>query len=102
MSKNYLLEIGVEEIPARFVADTIVQMKNNAIELLNNERVKFTEVKIYTTPRRLTLLVSGLEDTNTSIEEKVKGPSKKISYDDKDNPTKALLGFMRGIGRAHV
>ena len=98
MSKNYLLEIGVEEIPARFVADTIVQMKNNAIELLNNERVKFTEVKIYTTPRRLTLLVSGLEDTNTSIEEKVKGPSKKISYDDKGNPTKALLGFMRGQG----
>lgn len=98
MSKNYLLEIGVEEIPARFVADTIVQMKNNAIELLNNERVKYTEVKILTTPRRLTLLVSGLEDTNTSIEEKVKGPSKKISYDDNGNPTKALLGFMRGQG----
>lgn len=98
MSKNYLLEIGVEEIPARFVADTITQMKNNAIELLNNERVKYTEVKIFTTPRRLTLLVSGLEDTNTSIEEKVKGPSKKISYDDKGNPTKALLGFMRGQG----
>lgn len=98
MSKKYLLEIGVEEIPARFVADTIVQMKNNAIELLNNERVKYTEVKIFTTPRRLTLLVSGLEDTNISIEDKVKGPSKKISYDDKGNPTKALLGFMRGQG----
>lgn len=98
MSKSYLLEIGVEEIPARFVADTITQLRNNAMELLNNERVEYDGIEIFTTPRRLTTIIHGLEDKETSLEEKIKGPSLKIAYDENGNPSKALLGFMRGQG----
>ncbi len=96
MTKTYLLEIGMEELPARFVADTINQIKNNAEDLLKSERVNYSDIIIYTTPRRLTLIIKGLVDTETSIEEKVKGPSKKISFDGEGVPSKALLGFMRG------
>lgn len=98
MSKKYLLEIGVEELPARYVSDTVTQMKNNAEEILNIERVKFSDIIIYTTPRRLTLIIEGLNEADSSIEEKVKGPSKKIAYDEEGNPSKALQGFMRGQG----
>lgn len=98
MSKKYLLEIGVEELPARYVSDTVMQMKNNAEEILNSERVKFSDIIIYTTPRRLTLIIEGLNEADSSIEEKVKGPSKKIAYDEEGNPSKALQGFMRGQG----
>lgn len=98
MSKKYLLEIGVEELPARYVSDTVMQMKNNAEEILNIERVKFSDIIIYTTPRRLTLIIEGLNEADSSIEEKVKGPSKKIAYDEDGNPSKALQGFMRGQG----
>ena len=96
MGKNYLLEIGVEELPARYVSDALIQVKQNAIVLLKNERVSYSNIKVYSTPRRLTLIVNGLEDTIDSIEEKIKGPSKKISYDENGNPSRALLGFMKG------
>jgi len=98
MSKNYLLEIGVEELPARFVSDAIIQIKNNAIELLKNERLDYSEIEVYSTPRRLTLIIRGLEDIQTSVEEKVKGPSKRIAFDQDGNPSKALSGFMRSQG----
>ncbi|TJX14716.1 glycine--tRNA ligase subunit beta [Tissierella creatinini] len=98
MTKSYLLEIGMEELPARFVGDTVNQLKSNAEALLKDERVEYSDITIYTTPRRLTLIINGLEDHNTKVEEKVKGPSKKISFDDEGNPSKALLGFMRGQG----
>lgn len=96
MNKKYLLEIGVEEMPARYIADTISQMKNNAEELLKKERVEYSSIDIYTTPRRLSMIIQGLEEKQDTIEEKVKGPSKKIAYDEDGNPTKAFLGFMRG------
>src|SRR5690606_27074338 len=86
------------ELPARFVSDAINQMNNNAIELLRNNRLNYSEVEVYSTPRRLTLIIKGLEDAQSTIEEKVKGPSKKISYTDDGEPSKALLGFMRGQG----
>ncbi len=98
MSRSYLLEIGVEELPARFVSDTINQLRNNMEDLLKAERVEYSDIVIYTTPRRLTTIVNGLEDTLNNIEQKVKGPSKKISFDELGTPSKALMGFMRGQG----
>ncbi len=98
MTKRYLLEIGMEELPARFVGDTVNQLRSNAELLLKEEKVEFSDITIHTTPRRLTLIISGLQDNATKIEEKVKGPSKKISFDESGNPSKALLGFMRGQG----
>ena len=98
MSKKYLLEIGVEEIPARLVGDTLDQLKTNTINLFKEERVKYDSIIVYSTPRRLTLIVNGLEDKQEDLKEIVKGPAKKIAFDQDDKPTKALLGFMRGQG----
>ena len=98
MSRSYLLEIGVEELPARFVSDTINQLRNNMEDLLKVERVEYSDIVIYTTPRRLTTIINGLEDKLNNIEQKVKGPSKKISFDESGSPSKALMGFMRGQG----
>lgn len=98
MSKKYLLEIGVEELPADIIHDTIKQIENNTNELLRKERLKFSDLKVFTTPRRISLIINGMEDKQESLEEKVKGPSLKIAYDNEGNPSKALMGFMRGHG----
>ncbi len=98
MSKKYLLEIGVEELPADSIHDTIKQIENISNELLTKERLMFTDLVVYTTPRRLSLIINGLEDKQESLEEIVKGPSLKIAYDKEGNPSKALMGFMRGQG----
>ncbi len=96
MSKTYLLEIGTEEIPARVVGDALLQLKNNCIKILNENQITYETIEVYSTPRRLSLIINGLNNNTENLVETVKGPSKKISYDKDGNPTKALLGFMRG------
>lgn len=96
MNNKYLLEIGVEELPARLVNDALEQLENNAKILLEEERVKYETIKTYATPRRLTLIIEGLNDKQETLKEKVKGPNKRIAYDNEGNPTKALQGFMKG------
>jgi len=96
MSKKYLLEIGTEEIPARYVADALAQMELHMKEILHKEGVSYLDIKTFSTPRRLSIIVEGLEDKTNNINDKIKGPSKQIAYDADGNPTKALIGFAKG------
>lgn len=98
MSKKYLLEIGVEELPARLVVDALEQLKTNTENLFKDERINYENINVYCTPRRLSLIVEGLDAKQEDLKEKVKGPTKKIAFDENDSPSKALLGFMRGQG----
>lgn len=98
MNNKYLLEIGVEELPARHIPQALEQLENNARKVLEGERIKFGEIKVYNTPRRLTLIIEDISETQETLEELSKGPSKKIAFDEEGNPTKALEGFMRGRG----
>src|SRR5690606_3028223 len=91
---------GVEELPARFVKTTLAQMEKYVSEKLNEKRIPFDEMKFYSTPRRLVLLIEGLPERQEDLEKEVKGPSKKIAFDEEGNPTKALEGFMKGQGVA--
>lgn len=96
---NYLLyEIGVEEMPSRFVESTLGQLKDNLTRALTENRVGFSEIETYATPRRLVLVVRGLADRQADLEEEVKGPSKKIALAEDGSFTKAALGFMKGKG----
>ncbi len=98
MNNKYLLEIGVEELPARFIEDALEQLKNNTKEILEEQRIVFENIETYATPRRLVLIIKGLAEKQETVYEKVKGPAKRIAYDEEGNPTKALQGFMRGQG----
>lgn len=102
MAKDFLLEIGTEEIPARFMKDALDQLKSNAIQLMQEYRLNTGNgegsVQTYGTPRRLVLSVKGLEETQASAETEAKGPSVKAAYDESGQPTKAALGFARGQG----
>lgn len=96
MSKDLLFEIGTEEIPAKYMPGTLQQVKNIAETMLKENRIAFGEVKTYGTPRRIVLYVKNIAEQQEDLEELVKGPSKKAAYDENGNPTKALLGFVRG------
>lgn len=98
MSNKYLLEIGTEELPARLIDGALEQFKTNTEEMLKDERISYENIEVYATPRRLVLIVEGLADKQDTLEEIVKGPAKRIAYDDKGNPSKALQGFMKGQG----
>jgi glycyl-tRNA synthetase beta chain len=96
---NYLLfEIGVEELPARYVNSAMEQLKTNIVKSFNENRITFDEVNVYSTPRRLTVIVENICEKQLDLEEEVKGPAKRIAFDADNNPTKPLLGFMNSKG----
>lgn len=92
---KYLLEIGVEELPARFVEMAVEQLRYKSKKVLEEALIDFKDVIVYATPRRLTLIVDDIAASQKDIHKEVKGPSVKIAYDEENNPTKPLLGFMK-------
>lgn len=99
MSK-YLLEIGTEELPYRFIPQAIDQLHNGFESFLNNNKIGFEKVDVYATPRRLAVIVSGLEEKSEDETKIVKGPIAKIAYDEAGNLTKAGEGFAKKNGVA--
>lgn len=98
LTRELLLEIGCEEIPSRFISGAVEQLKENAATLLGEQRLGYKNMDAWGTPRRLTLLVSQLEQKQADLQDKIKGPPRNRAYDDAGNPTNALLGFLRSQG----
>lgn len=98
MAHTFLLEIGLEEIPAHVVTPSSQQLVQKVKNFLEAERLSFEEIKAYSTPRRLAVKVFGLADKQPDIEEEAKGPAKKIALDAEGNWSKAAQGFSRGQG----
>lgn len=98
MSHTFLLEIGVEEMPAHVVSPSIKQLDKRVRDYLKEQRISFDDIQEFATPRRMSLLISGLADKQPDIDEEVKGPAKKIAQDAEGNWSKAAIGFTRGQG----
>ncbi|WP_332690941.1 glycine--tRNA ligase subunit beta [Halalkalibacter lacteus] len=97
-NRDFLLEIGLEELPARFVTTSVNQLKDKIKSWLAEERLEFADIRTFATPRRLAILIEGLHESQPDISEVAKGPAKKIAYDEEGNWTKAAQGFARGQG----
>lgn len=91
----YLLEVGTEELPYKFIPQAIEQLNTGFTNFLNDNKVKFSDIKVYATPRRLAVLIYGLESQTADEEKIVKGPIKNVAFDDNGNLTKAGEGFAR-------
>lgn len=98
MAKDLLFEIGIEEIPARFMAPALKQIKETVTAKLAEAGLEYKAVKTYGTPRRFTLIVEELAEMQADIVVESKGPAKKAAFDAEGKPTKALQGFCRGKG----
>ncbi|WEV37990.1 glycine--tRNA ligase subunit beta [Lactobacillus sp. ESL0680] len=98
MTKNYLFEIGIEEMPAHVVSKSVKQLADRTSKFLKENGLKFKNIKTYSTPRRLTIVVEELAEKQVDIDEIKKGPAKKIAQDADGNWTKAAQGFARGQG----
>lgn len=96
--KDFLLEIGTEELPARIFPEILEQLENKAKELLDRYRINYKDIEVFATPRRLTLFIYGLEELQRDEIRKVKGPPKNVSLDREGKPTKALIGFVERQG----
>ena len=94
MSK-YLLEIGTEELPYRFIPSAIEQLKKSFETLLTNNQIDYSNIKVYATPRRLAVILDGLSKEGKDDIKIVKGPIKHVAFDEAGNLTKAGEGFCK-------
>ncbi len=97
---DFLLEIGLEEIPARMLDSGAAELGRRVGDLLVAQRLaEKAEVEIFSTPRRLAVLVIGIRGTQPDLEEQVLGPSTKVAFKD-GKPTPAAEAFAKKIGLA--
>ncbi len=94
MSK-YLLEIGVEELPYKFIASACEQLKDGFKKLFETQGLQYTSIETYSTPRRLTVIADGLVEKQPDITKSIKGPPAKVAFNDDGSLSQAGLGFLK-------
>ena len=99
-TRTLLIEIGTEEMPARFVAGVANQLKDKLIGWLDFERISYGDIEVFETPRRFAVKLLEVAEQQKDIDEELRGPGKKIAIDAQGQWTKAALGFARGKGIA--
>lgn len=96
--RTLAFEIGVEEIPAFDLQAATKQLTVLAPKLIDEAAILHQGVDVYSSPRRLIVVVKGIPEATEEKNEVFKGPSAKIAFDADGNPTKAAIGFARGKG----
>src|SRR3984957_19886621 len=95
---DFLLEVGLEEIPARMIAPAEAELARRVEELMGRERLLAgAAVTSYSTPRRLAVRVSGVLAAQADAEEQLTGPSWGVAFKNGE-PTPAALAFAKKAG----
>ena len=98
MANELLLEIGTEEIPARFIPPVLEEMAASFKKLMEQERIGLREVSAWGTPRRLALVARGLASAQAEASTEIVGPPKAKAFDAAGKPTPAAQGFAKNQG----
>lgn len=97
-SRTLAFEIGTEEIPAFDLKNATEKLPQIMERALGDVRIQFGEMEVYSTPRRMALVVHDVHEMTPEVNETFKGPSVSIAFDEEGKPTKAASGFARGKG----
>jgi len=92
------LEIGAEEIPARFMSLALDYLEKEIPSFLKKNRIQASKPRVMGSPRRLVISFDEVDNQQEDIVETHFGPNVKLAYDEKGTPTKSALGFARGKG----
>ena len=95
---RFVLEIGVEEMPARFLSSLAKELKDLFFQKLQDTKIQFSDVSSYATPRRLVVYINDLAPYQDEEEQVITGPPVKIALDENNKPTRAGSGFARSQG----
>ena len=95
MKKDFLLEVLVQELPYKFIPSAIAQLKSSFNKLFEENGLKHGEIKVYATPRRLTVLVDDLALSQETVSKDVKGPILNIAKTEAGEFSPAAIGFAK-------
>jgi len=95
MKRDFIIEIGTEEIPAGFINEAIENFHNGLTEKIRSSLIGYEKSYYYSTPRRMAVYITGMEENQKDLVEEIKGPPKKVAFSDLGRPTQAALGFIQ-------
>ncbi len=95
MAKEFLLEIGTEEIPAGYIAEALPLVEKDFKSFLLTSRIAVEDIKVWGTPRRLVIMIRGMSEKQQDQKTEITGPPKQVAYDANGNLTPAGLGFAK-------
>lgn len=96
---NYLLEIGTEELPAGHIPEALAQLEESMAKELKEASLGYESLKTYATPRRLAIIVKGLDGKQPTTKTRQKGPPvNEKSFDANGNPLPPATKFAEKHG----
>lgn len=96
--KDFLFELGVEEIPVAYTDGAIKTIKDHFETNLKKANLEYNELQVFSTPRRFAIKITSLQTQQKDEVIERTGPTKEMAYDANNNLTKAALGFLSGAG----
>lgn len=98
MKRDFLLEIGCENLPSGYLDAALRQLRKIFSDRLAEERIGFEALNVLGTPNRLVIHIRSIEGKQADLEEVVTGPPISVAVSDEGEYTKAALGFAKAQG----
>ncbi|VEB34664.1 glycyl-tRNA synthetase beta chain [Legionella sainthelensi] len=98
MVNDFIFELGCEELPSGSVWPLADEFANLLLAALDKAQLVYGQVKRYATPRRIAVVILGLQAEQQSQNITRRGPALAAAYDKEGNPSSALLGFAKSCG----
>ena len=93
-----LFELGCEELPPKSLKPLRDALQASVTEQLSAADITFDSIKAFAAPRRLAIQIQGISDKQPDRTEQKRGPAIKAAFDAEGNPTRAAMGFAKGLG----
>ncbi|WP_201548070.1 glycine--tRNA ligase subunit beta [Psychrobacter sp. Pi2-1] len=93
-----LFELGCEELPPKSLKPLRDALQASVTEQLTAADITFDSIKAFAAPRRLAIQIQGISDKQPDRTEQKRGPAIKAAFDSDGNPTRAAMGFAKGLG----
>ena len=93
-----LFELGCEELPPKSLKPLRDALQASITEQLTEADISFNSIKAFAAPRRLAIQIQGISDKQPDRTEEKRGPAIKAAFDADGNPTRAAMGFAKGLG----
>jgi len=94
-NRDVLFELGAEELPPTSLLTLSRALRTQVESGLSKAGITFATVRPYATPRRLALLIEGLEVAQPDQAIERRGPAANAAFQPDGSPSKALAGFLR-------
>lgn len=93
-ARDFLFELGTEELPPKSLKSLMLSLQDSVARALENLGLNYESMQSFATPRRLAVLITALDASQSDTPVARRGPPVKIAFDDDGKPTQAARKFI--------